>query len=107
MADTPITITYTKSYTDTPENILFGAKFYGYQETIADPTFVFDPSKPNVRATQVPNPQSAGDFMIAKVDSMIKDFMTRPIQSFLKAQANATAQQQAAQAAQAVLNNLK
>ena len=42
------TITYTKTYTDTLEHILFAAKFYGYSEEVNDPAHqredgTFDP----------------------------------------------------------------
>ena len=103
------TLTYTKTYTDTPEHILFAAQFYGYKATIPD--INYKPTKEDIfkrtPTPQIPNPQSAGDFMVAKVDEMVKDFMTKPIQSYIKSEAEKQAVEQAKQAAQAVLANLQ
>ena len=97
-------ITYTKSYEDTPENILFGAKYYGYKEMVNDPA---DTNPMPHLVAQIPNPQSAGDFMVEKLDEVIKNFLTAPVTTYIRQKAMADAEAQAEQASQVVIDNIK
>ena len=95
-----ITLTYSKSYTDTSDHILFAAKFYGYQETYKELIGGISTGK------TITNTQTPGDFMIEKIDTMVKDFMTKPIQAYIKAEAIKQAEVAAKQAAEVVLNKI-
>lgn len=97
-------ITYTKTYEDTEDHILFGAKHYGYQETINDPA---DTNNLPHEIAQVPNPQPPEDFMKEKIDEIVKEFITVPIRAYVKEQARIQAEGQANQMAEVVIANIK
>lgn len=88
------TITYPqRTYTDKSENILFGAKYYGYQETINSPTGKPDPITNTPSNIKIPNPQTAREFLEEfgrkEIDALIEKLTTAPLKTYLALQGKA------------------
>jgi hypothetical protein len=85
-----MTIEYKKTYTDTEEHILFGAMFHWYKPTII------------VGGEELPSWETPEQFLIGQIDSIVAEYMTRPIKAYMKSQADSMAEE----AAKVVLQNL-
>ena len=83
-------ITYTKTYSDTAENLLFAATFYNYK------TEIFEiGSDGKLTGNKIPNPQSPIDFLNAlaksRIDPIVEAMITAPLKAYLADQAKAQA----------------